>query len=98
MTNEVSIVFCGGCNPRYDRGALASALAVMLAAMGHRVKYNTVESAAAVIYLSGCTAGCASRSCTTVPGVIVAGETIDALPVAAQDMAAVVMAKLKKLL
>jgi pyruvate-formate lyase-activating enzyme len=73
----VSIQFCGGCNPRIDRGEIALALQKALADRGFEVVFNRLD-ADFVIFLSGCTSGCAFKfNPTNPPYVTIAGTTVD---------------------
>ena len=97
MTNnrQISIIFCGGCNPRIDRGGLAARLKDTLAASGYQVRYNSL-AADFVIYISGCTAGCALKYHSSgLPAVSVAAETADAVVIAEEQLAAHVIKKVR---
>jgi hypothetical protein len=73
----VGIQFCGGCNPRIDRGEIALALRKALADRGIEVVFNRLD-ADFVIFLSGCTSGCAFKfNPTNPPYVTIAGTTVD---------------------
>lgn len=73
----LSIQFCGGCNPRIDRGRIALELQQALEGMGHRVVYNNPD-ADFVIFLSGCMSGCAFKfNPKDPPYVTVAAATVD---------------------
>lgn len=73
----VSIRFCGGCNPRIDRGRIALELQRALEGMGHRVVFNNPD-AGFVIFLSGCMSGCAFKfNPGNPPYVTVAAATVD---------------------
>jgi len=81
------IVFCGGCNPHIDRGAVAAELGEDETADG------------ATVYLSGCARACASdhRLTADEPGaVVVAGESVDGSPTPRDDIVATVRQKLKE--
>ncbi len=52
----VDIRFCGGCNPRYDRGAFARR--IRTAFPGIRFLCNAEEITDSVILLCGCSAAC----------------------------------------
>lgn len=79
MKGRVGIVFCGGCNPRIDRGKLASAVRDRLATLGHEVRYNSLD-VDFTIYVSGCTANCAVKyNSGHCPSVTVAAATLDAV-------------------
>jgi hypothetical protein len=73
----IGIRFCGGCNPRIDRGRIARELEQALAAMGHPVVYNS-DGADLVIFLSGCLSGCAFKyNPKDPPYIAVAATTVD---------------------
>jgi sulfite reductase beta subunit-like hemoprotein len=73
----VGIQFCGGCNPRIDRGQIARELQQELEGMGHRVVFNSPD-ADLVIFLSGCMSGCAFKfNPKDPPYVTVAAATVD---------------------
>ncbi len=73
----VAIQFCGGCNPRIERGEIARQLQQALVQMGLNVVFNTVE-ADFVIFLSGCLSGCAFKfNPTNPPYVTIAATTVD---------------------
>ena len=83
------VVYCGGCNPHIDRGALANELetAPVFARPG------------SVVYLSGCPRACASghQLATDDPAAaVVAGAQVDGVQVPAAQIAAAVSAKLKE--
>lgn len=89
----VSIKFCGGCNPRIDRARIAGEVRDNLTAYGCGVVFNRLE-ADVVVYLSGCTAGCACRSCDShKPGVVVAANTVDAQPVDEAELGSLISQK-----
>jgi hypothetical protein len=86
------VVFCGGCNPHIDRGAVAAELAAPVAGPAG-------GGATATVYLSGCPRACASEHRLTgdAPGdVVVAGEAVDGRPTPRQDIAATIRQKLKE--
>lgn len=73
----IGIRFCGGCNPRIDRGRIARELEQALADLGHPVVYNS-DGADFVIFLSGCMSGCAFKyNPKDPPYVAVAAATAD---------------------
>ena len=101
----LSVVYCGGCNPHIDRGAVASELA---AAPG-------LVRPDARVYLSGCPRACASGhqlalaghdgvpggppqspSAAGGPTVVVAGAHVDGTPAPPDAIAATVIDKLKE--
>ena len=83
---NISIRFCGGCNPSIDRGKLAAAVKEFLTARGHNVVYNRLD-ADLVIFLSGCSANCAWRyGETDSPHIVVAGTAIDRFAVPKENL------------
>jgi hypothetical protein len=81
------VVFCGGCNPHIDRGAVAAELAA------------DTPGTDTTVYLSGCPRACASDHRLTgdePDDVVVAGELVDGQPTPRQDIAATVRQKLKE--
>ena len=73
----VSIQFCGGCNPRIDRGRIALELQQALEDSGYHVVYNSLD-VDFVIFLSGCMSGCAFKfNPKDPPYVTVAAATVD---------------------
>jgi hypothetical protein len=73
------IVYCGGCNPQIDRGAIARELEVTAA--------QTV--CAKMVLLSGCARACASdhQLVDETAGVVVAGEMVDGVATSAAGIA-----------
>jgi hypothetical protein len=99
------VVYCGGCNPHIDRGAIAAELAAT----------PTFVRPGARVYLSGCQRACASdhrlalalsadhpdeaqgsRRAPDEPAVVVAGPHVDGVPTPADAIAATVIDKLKE--
>ena len=77
--NKVSICFCGGCNPRIDRVAIAAELKTLLNQDQYKVVYNERNAADVTVCLSGCTANCAYKASAENPNgcIVVAGEMVD---------------------
>jgi len=83
------VVYCGGCNPHIDRGAVARELesAPVFARPG------------AAVYLSGCPRACASEHRLTYEApatAVVAGALVDGVQTPADDIAATIIDKLKE--
>jgi len=77
LDRRVSINFCGGCNPRINRGNIAGEVKDLLTSYGYRISFNSFD-VNLVIYLSGCTSNCAQKySKCDIPGVVVAALTVD---------------------
>jgi len=85
----VKIVFCGGCNPTIDRTALAAELRAQ----------PDLAASEATVYISGCARSCASEHASARDDpervVVVAGETVDGLPVPAAALVAEIRRKLQ---
>ena len=92
----VSIQFCGGCNPRIDRGRIALELQQALEGMGYRVVYNSLD-VDFVIFLSGCMSGCAFKfNPKDPPYVTVAAATVDGEEVGEARIVPDVLRKVRK--
>ena len=92
---NISIKFCGGCNPSIDRGKLAAAVQEFLTAHRHNVFYNRTE-ADLVIFISGCSANCAWRYAETdSPHIVVAGTRIDGFAVPKEKLESELINKIK---
>lgn len=89
----VSIKFCGGCNPRIDRACIAGEVKGKMTAYGYGVIFNSLE-ADFIVYLSGCTASCATRYSTSEkPGVTIAASTIDTQQVDEKELGSLISQK-----
>ena len=92
----VGIQFCGGCNPRIDRGAIALELQKAFADMGLDVVFNSPETDF-VIFLSGCLSGCAFKyNPKDPPYVTVAASTVDGVEVPAERIVPEVLMKVRQ--
>lgn len=99
MAQVIAIKFCGGCNPRVNRGKVAAVMRTLLNDKGYDVVFNELDTASAVIYLSGCSASCAQRySESSLPAVAVAGEMIDGLAAPEEALAVEAINRLEGLL
>ena len=88
---QISINFCGGCNPRIDRGLIAAEVASILTEEGYLVFFNQ-PAADLIIYLSGCTANCAEPvEQKEVLFVTVAGDEFERLKVAESELVAMIV-------
>lgn len=59
---RIGIRYCGGCNPRYDRGAVTDALH-RFGEPEHRVETaRPEESYDVIVLMSGCPAACAAEA------------------------------------
>lgn len=88
----VGIRFCGGCNPRIDRGTIAAELKNRLEKLGITVHWNRLDGDV-IIYVSGCTTSCACRwHGAKGSSVIVAGTTVNYFDTAEEDIVPLCMA------
>jgi hypothetical protein len=77
----VCIQFCGGCNPRIDRGRIATQLQNELLDSGFDVAFNNPD-ADSTIFLSGCLSGCAFKfNPREQPSVAVAESTVNGVEI-----------------
>ena len=93
---KVSIRFCGGCNPRIDRGLISLELKKALDGMGLKTEFNSPQ-ADFVIYLSGCFSSCALKfHPADVPYTSVASNTVDLEEVGVAGIVPEVIRKVKE--
>jgi len=90
----ISISFCGGCNPRIDRKRIAEEVEEYLTTNGYWVIYNSLK-ADFIVYLSGCSANCAWRYGGGDIGCVAAGDTLDALSVDVEELARLIIGKVR---
>lgn len=91
----VSIIFCGGCNPRIDRGCLANSIRCLAEELNLRVVFNRTD-ADLIIYLSGCSANCAWRyKQADKAHVIVSGAAVDAFAVRKSELVKEIMSRVR---
>ena len=101
LIKQVSINFCGGCNPLIDRLKISREIIRLLSAQGVKVIFNSFESDL-IIYLSGCSSNCAQKSgadrgqADKFPCVVVAAASVDAIAVAEDKIASEIAAKIKE--
>jgi len=96
MNNRrISIIFCGGCNPRIDRGKVALQVQEILVARGYEVEYNSLD-ADFDIYMSGCTANCALKyNHSNHPSIVVAAATVDVVPMDKENLVNEIVMKVR---
>lgn len=83
---QVSITFCGGCNPNIDRGRLAAMIKEQLEPLGITVTYND-RNADFVVYLSGCAVSCASHKAPENQACVrIAGCSVNSLAASEEDL------------
>ena len=93
---QVSITFCGGCNPQIDRSGLAERLKNQLGQLGMEVTYNNVN-ADFIVFLSGCPVSCASRKIPDYQACVrIAGYSLNSLAVTEGDLARIKEEKVKE--
>ena len=92
---QVSITFCGGCNPQIDRGVLAEELKNQIEQLGMKVAYNNAN-ADFIVYLSGCPVSCASRKIPDHQACVrIAGRTLNSLAAAEEDLSRFAVEKVR---
>ena len=92
---QVSITFCGGCNPQIDRSVLAERLKKQLGQLGMEVVYNNAN-ADFIVYLSGCPVSCASRKIPDYQACVrIAGRTLNSLAAAEEDLSRFAVEKVR---
>lgn len=90
---RIAINFCGGCNPRIDRGQVAAQVMTILRSKDYEVCYNSLD-VDFMIYLSGCTANCSLKyKNSNHPSVIVAAGTVDAVPMDEEELVTEIVMK-----
>lgn len=73
----VTVRYCGGCNPRYDRVALVARL--MEACPGCRFTGTGAGGdGGVVLVVCGCAAACADRAGLKAPLILTSAEGLDA--------------------
>jgi hypothetical protein len=84
---DLTVLYCGGCNPHIDRAAVAA-----------EVRGSEDAPSTGTLYLSGCPRACASDHRLIVDGraAVVAGANVNGVPTEPRDLASVVRAKLKE--
>lgn len=91
----ISIRFCGGCNPRINRGRIAAQLQNDLTHAGFLVVFNQADSDF-ILYISGCQANCAERyHPTNLPHAAIAGAAIAAVAVAEHELSSQLIKKVR---
>ncbi|WP_312200560.1 hypothetical protein [Anaerospora hongkongensis] len=92
---NISITFCGGCNPRIDRGGLAKKVSELMVTQGCTVVFNRPD-ADFIIYISGCSANCAWRySKAQAAHIIVAGAAVDSIAAAETELVSKIMHRVR---
>jgi hypothetical protein len=90
-SEKLRVVFCGGCNPRIDRSALAAALRDEALPAG--------TEGEVIVHLSGCERACASGHALVLDAarlVVVAGERVDGRPAPGAALPDAIRRKLKE--
>ncbi len=96
-SKRIGIVFCGGCNPRIDRGKVAAAVRQALRQHGYSVVFNAFD-VDFIVYLSGCAVSCAARDGNSdLPQVTIAATTVDAVVVKDSELVDRIISKVKKM-
>jgi len=97
QNKQVSINFCGGCNPHINRSQIARKVQEKLTEKGCFVRFNDFNSDL-IIYLSGCSSNCAQRySDINISCLVVAASTIDAMTVDEDHLADEIVLRVRNL-
>jgi hypothetical protein len=92
---QVSIKFCGGCNPNIDRVAVAEKVKKQLENSGIAVNYNNLN-ADFVLYINGCKAACVSRQVAeNQECAIIAGSNLNNWDVSESDLSQLAVEKVQ---
>lgn len=90
----LSIIFCGGCNPRIDRGRIADEIRNYFVKYGIQVITNDFD-ADIILYISGCAVSCAERNTkSTTLTVVIAGTTVNAIAVDESRLSSIAIKKI----
>ena len=90
---KVCIKFCGGCNPRIDRVAVAAEIVRFFHSRNIDVVYNNLD-ADFIVFVSGCSSGCAMRYAENGKACLsIAGSCIDAQSVNAECLGSIAIKK-----
>ena len=81
---KIGIIFCGGCNPKINRKETANKLTYKLKQKGYEVDFNTLL-VDYIVYLSGCTSGCARKTAADIPATDVSAFSVNASTVANEE-------------
>lgn len=97
QNKQVSINFCGGCNPHINRSQIARKVQEKLTEMGYFICFNDSNSDL-IIYLSGCSSNCAQRySDINISCIVVAASTLDAIVVDEDHLADEIVLRVRNL-
>jgi len=97
----IGIKYCGGCNPRIDRGELVRRLERLLPPGCLLVTGNSSEGQKIGVLVCGCPVACAARKSTgdiAARWLRVAGETLDLKHVPECSLAEAVAEKIRGLI
>ena len=93
---KVAVQFCGGCNPRIDRGSIALEIKQVLTGQGHEIVFNSI-SADFVVFLSGCLSNCAFKhNPVEMPHVTVASFTLDCVDIPSDRIVPEILMKVRQ--
>ncbi|HEY81820.1 MAG TPA: hypothetical protein G4O01_00835 [Dehalococcoidia bacterium] len=96
---QVSVKYCGSCNPLIDLAKLGNALKEALS-QDNDLTLVPPESARIdiMLILCGCPRACGNKEeirARAARSIVVAGETVDLVPTPEKDISAAIMKKLK---
>jgi len=100
---RVSLKYCGSCNPLIDLPKIGQALPAAISQETDLLfvsadETNIVTNIDTIIILCGCPRACGNKEAIRVRAsncIVVAGESVDAVPVAEKDISTAIIKKLK---
>jgi len=98
---KVSLKYCGSCNPLIDLSRIGDELKEAIRKENNlRLVSSESNNVDAMVILCGCPRACGNKEenrAKAARSIVVAGETINMVPVAEKEISAVVIKKLKPL-
>ena len=96
---RVSLKYCGSCNPLIDLSRIGQALPAVISQEAELLFVSPDETNIdTIIILCGCPRACGNKETIRARAshcIVVAGESVDAVPVAEKDIITEVIKKLK---
>jgi len=96
---RVSLIYCGSCNPLIDLPKIGQALPAAISQEADLLFVSADETNIdTIIILCGCPRACGNKEAIRVRAshcIVVAGESVDAVPVAEKDIIPEVIKELK---
>ena len=96
---RVSLIYCGSCNPLIDLPKIGQALPAAISQETDLLLVSPDETNIdTIIILCGCPRACGNKEAIRARAlrcIVVAGESVDAVPVAEKDISTAILKKLK---